>query len=87
MRSPALKVPEYYWHDLVGNIGVVLIVASYLLLQTGRIDAHGVRFSAANAAGAMLIMISLYFNFNLSSFIIECVWLAVSIYGLRRARR
>ena len=78
---------DYHWHDLVGNVGVVLIVVTYYLIQAGRIETDDVRYSVANGVGALLIMVSLWFNFNLSSFVIECVWLTISIYGLVRAAR
>jgi len=35
--------------------------------------------------GALLILISLYFSFNLASFIIEIAWLLISIFGLFKA--
>ncbi|XOV90310.1 MAG: hypothetical protein ACFHX7_10600 [Pseudomonadota bacterium] len=73
---------EYAWHDFVGNIGVVLILVAYFGIQSGRMLPSDLRFSLMNGAGALLIMVSLYHNFNLSSFIIECVWLSISVYGL-----
>ena len=75
---------EYGWHDLVGNVGVVLIVGVYFALQSGRLAASDLRFSVLNGLGALLILVSLYFEFNLSAFIVELVWLLISIYGLVR---
>ena len=74
----------YQWHDLVGNLGVFLVLATYLLIQTGRMDISRPGYSMANAAGAVLILVSLLHNFNLSSFIIEIAWLLISLYGLYR---
>ena len=74
----------YQWHDLVGNLGVFLVLATYLLIQIGRMDISRPGYSAANAAGAVLILVSLLHNFNLSSFIIEIAWLLISLYGLFR---
>ena len=75
---------DYGWHDLVGNIGVVLVIGTYLGLQMGRMSINDRAYSALNAAGAILILVSLAVDFNLSSFIIEIVWLSISIYGLLR---
>lgn len=75
---------DYYWHDFVGNVGVFLVLLSYFLLQLERIDSNGIRYSLMNAAGAILICVSLFYNFNLSSLIIEVCWLAISGYGLYR---
>ena len=77
----------YAWHDLVGNFGVVLILGTYFALQAGRIDAKSVAYSALNALGAASITISLIFEFNLSAFVVEAAWVAVSFYGLARALR
>ena len=74
----------YEWHDLVGNVGVVFVLATYLLVQTGRMDVRRVSYSALNALGAALIIVSLLRDFNLSSFVIEIAWLAISLYGLLR---
>ena len=74
----------YEWHDLVGNLGVFLVLATYLLIQMGRMDISRPGYSMANAAGALLIIVSLLHNFNLSSFIIEIAWLLISLYGLYR---
>lgn len=73
----------YEWHDFVGNVGVLLILASYLLLQMQRLSALGWVYSVANGVGALLVLISLTQEFNLSAFAMELVWLLISIYGLR----
>jgi len=70
------------WHDLVGTIGVLLVLVTYLLLQSGRMDPRSVRFSALNSIGSALILLSLIQAFNLSAFLIEIVWLLISLYGM-----
>lgn len=77
----------YAWHDLVGNLGVLMILGTYLALQADRLDAKAVAYSALNAIGAGSITISLLFDFNLSAFLVEAAWVAVSLYGLVRAWR
>jgi hypothetical protein len=74
----------YEWHDLVGNCGVLLVLGTYLFVQMGRMDIRRPGYSLANALGAILIIVSLMHDFNLSSFIIEISWLAISLYGLSR---
>lgn len=74
----------YEWHDLLGNFGVLLVLGCYLLVQMDRMDIRRPTYSIGNAAGAVLIIVSLYYNFNLSSFVIEIAWLAISLYGLLR---
>ena len=75
---------DYAWHDLVGNLGVVMILGTYFALQVGRLDAKSVAYSALNALGAGSITVSLLFDFNLSAFVVEAAWVAVSVYGLVR---
>lgn len=70
--------------DFLGNVGVVLIVGSYFLVQIGRMSAAGLAYSLANAIGALLILVSLYFDFNLSAFLVEIFWLLISLIGLLR---
>lgn len=76
---------EYY--DIVGTMGVILIVATYFLLQVGRIRSDSLTFSASNAVGAAFILISLCYDFNISAFLIEFFWLLISIIGMIRYLR
>ena len=77
----------YAWHDLVGNLGVAMILGTYFALQLGRLDSKSVAYSALNALGAGSITVSLLFDFNLSAFVVEAAWVAVSVYGLARSMR
>jgi hypothetical protein len=72
------------WYDLAGSVGVVLIVAAYLLLQLQRVAGTGLAYLLANAVGAALILLSLAFDFNLSAFLMEAFWLGISLFGLAR---
>ncbi|MCZ6687859.1 MAG: hypothetical protein O7C03_05945 [Gammaproteobacteria bacterium] len=74
----------YGWHDLLGIIGVVLILATYMLLQLEKLSAMSFIYSATNGLGASLILVSLIYEFNLSAFIIEAFWLLISVYGMVR---
>lgn len=71
--------------DFVGLVGAALIVVTYFLLQSGRLDARSLPFSVFNALGAAAIMFSLLYEFNLSAFLIEAFWLLISLYGVYRA--
>jgi len=76
----------YTWYDFLGNVGVILILLSYLLLQMDKIKSQSMYYSLMNATGALLILVSLYYNFNLSAFIMEFFWLLISLYGLWQLR-
>ncbi|HMU33711.1 MAG TPA: hypothetical protein PKC89_07600 [Pyrinomonadaceae bacterium] len=72
----------FHWFDIVGGAGVALIIGTYLLLQFERISSDSIAYSFLNAAGAALIIVSLYFEFNFSAFIVEFFWLLISLVGI-----
>jgi len=72
------------WFDLTGFIGVLLIIVAYLLLQLDKLPSSSPSYSLLNAAGALLIIVSLIFQFNLSAFIVEVFWLLISLLGLTK---
>ncbi len=73
-------------HDVIGAIGVTLIIATYFALQAGRLRT-GFRYSLLNGVGAAMILYSLIFDFNLAAFLVEAFWLAISVYGIYRSLR
>lgn len=73
---------KYGWYDFAGNVGVAMMLFTYLLLQMGKIRINDLSYSLANALGALLVLISLYFSFNLSAFLVESFWLLISVFGL-----
>ena len=75
------------WHDLAGSAGVLLIVGAYLFLQLERFASNAISYLVANALGAALILLSLTLEFNLSAFLMELFWLAISLFGLVRRMR
>lgn len=77
----------YAWYDVIGTVGVAVIILTYVLLQTGKIRSESLSYSLLNAAGAALILVSLYFAFNLPSFVVEFFWLLISLYGIWRSFR
>ena len=74
----------YSIYDFVGNIGVALIVLTYLLLQMEKMQSSSWLYSFVNAIAATLIIISLMQKFNLSAFVVEAFWLIISLGGLIR---
>lgn len=70
------------WHDVVGNVGVAALIITYFLLQIGRLGPRDLSYSAYNALGAGLILVSLAVDFNLAAAVIEGFWLVISVYGI-----
>ena len=74
----------YTVYDLLGNLGVLLIILTYLLLQLQKVESDGLLYSLLNAVGAALILVSLTVDFNLSAFVVEVFWVLISLIGLVR---
>ena len=75
---------DYQHYDLIGNLGVVMIVGTYFLVQIGRMSSREFPYTALNGVGAAFILYSLLYDFNMSAFIVELFWLAISLIGLGR---
>jgi hypothetical protein len=73
---------QYAWYDILGTLGVGIIIFAYILLQLGRLRSEQLIYSLLNAAGAALILVSLYYDFNFPSFIVEFFWLLISLFGI-----
>lgn len=70
--------------DFVGNVGVVVLMVTYLLLQLNRLRSDDLAYSLLNAIGAALIVLSLLVNFNLSALLMEVFWVLISFVGIYR---
>lgn len=74
-------------HDLVGLVGVALVLWAYVGLQLRQLDAESALYSALNGLGSAGILYSLIFDFNLASAVANIIWVLVSVYALARAWR
>ena len=72
--------------DFIGLIGVVAYLSAYGLLQIGTLKVEDSRYALLNALGALLILYSLIFDFNLASFITQAAWLLLTAVGFIRSR-
>lgn len=70
------------WYDILGTLGVAIIIITYVLLQIERVRSDQLIYSLLNAVGAALILVSLYFDFNLPSVVVEAFWLLISLFGI-----
>lgn len=71
--------------DVVGLIGVVAYLSAYGLLQLGTLKVEDRRYALLNALGALLILYSLLFDFNLASFVTQSAWLILTAIGYIRS--
>ena len=75
---------KYGLLDFVGNVGVVVLMVTYLLLQLNRLRSDDLAYSLLNAIGASFIVLSLLVNFNLSALLMEVFWVLISLLGVYR---
>jgi paired small multidrug resistance pump len=75
---------NFAWYDLAGSVGVATIILTYVLLQLNKIRSEQLIYSLLNGAGAGLIVLSLVYSFNFSAFVVESLWVVISLYGIVR---
>jgi paired small multidrug resistance pump len=67
--------------DVLGLIGVFFTLVAYLLLSIRKMSSHSVGYPSLNMIGSALIIYSLYYDWNISAFVMEVCWMLISIYG------
>ena len=72
-------------YDLAGFLGAAIIVVVYFAMQQRWLNALDWRFPAANLLGSLMILVSLWFEWNFPSFVIEVFWVLISLMGLARS--
>ena len=82
MRTLILEQIDQDIYDFFGNLGVFIIIITYLLLQMNRIKNNNIKYSLLNLIGASLVIISLVENFNMSAFLVEAFWVGISLFGI-----
>jgi hypothetical protein len=70
--------------NILGILGVILLLIAFFLLQYDKLTPHSILYILANLIGSLLILYSLFYNWNLPAVVIEIAWAAISIYGIYR---
>lgn len=73
--------------EIIGLVGVALIVLAYFLISAEKISSKSTKYHILNLVGAILILVSLVYHWNLPSFVIEVIWISISMYGLWRCTK
>jgi hypothetical protein len=79
-----MQCPVVEFHDIIGFSGAVAILIAYFLLQAKKMSADGLAYSVLNLAGALLILFSLTYAWNLTAVFIEIVWSGISLFGIMK---
>lgn len=72
------------WYDWVGIAGTLAVLVAFFLLQAGRLSGTGIVYQLLNLFGSGGVLVSLLGKFNVSVFVLEAVWMAISGYGIVR---
>lgn len=72
---------------IIGYLGVLIVLAAYGLLTSGRLRGDDVRYPIINIIGTLGIIVSLFEQWNLPSMVTQLVWIAISIVGIMRIAR
>lgn len=73
--------------DTIGMTGTGLVVLAYYLLQLEKVHSRSLTYNLMNLFGAIFLLISLCYTFNLASFVIELFWIGASLIGLWKLYR
>ena len=75
------------WYDWVGIAGTLAVLVALFLLQAGKLSGTGIVYQLLNLFGSGGVLVSLLGKFNVSVFVLEAVWMAISAYGIVRTLR
>lgn len=75
------------WYDWVGIAGTLAVLVGFYLLQAGKLSGTGIVYQLLNLLGSGGVLVSLLGKFNVSVFVLEAVWMAISAYGIVRSFR
>jgi hypothetical protein len=70
------------FYRAIGLLGVAFFVGAYFATQQRWLNSDDWRYPALNLAGSLLVMLSLFAEWNLPSVVLEAFWVAISVYGL-----
>ena len=75
------------YNDIIGSLGVAIILMAYFMNTSGILPRDGKAFYVLNIVGAALATYASYLIDYWPFVILEGAWTLVSLYGLMRAMR
>lgn len=73
--------------EIIGWAAAVLILASYVLLSLGRIEAQSATYQGMNIAGAAGFIINSGYNGAVPSAVLNVIWMGIGLFALTRILR
>lgn len=71
--------------DLIGCLGTIIILITYFLLQIRKLSSEHLSYSLLNAGGALMILASLMYSWNIAAVAMEGAWIVISLFGAYNA--
>ncbi|MDP3669456.1 MAG: hypothetical protein Q8R69_07190 [Telluria sp.] len=72
--------------DIIGLVGSALFIGAFAYANLAK-TLDKLWFNLANLAGALLLLASLWVNFNLAAFVLEAAWAVIALLGIGAALR
>lgn len=72
--------------NVVGWIGMALLIGAYVLVTVGRITGPSLTFQLMNLFGGGLLMVNSAYYSAWPSAALNAVWIVIGVVGLARAR-
>lgn len=66
----------------IGVLGFILYVGGFFLVQNRMICGNGIAYPLSKVIAACFVLISLYVDFNLASFLIQVSYIGIGLFGL-----
>lgn len=73
-----------FFFNALGIAGGLCFMAAFTLLQLEKAQGDSYSYLYLNLAGALLLLASLLWDWNLSAFLLEIAWAFISLYGIRK---
>ena len=70
------------FYEYIGLVGVSLIIIAFFAIQTSKMTSDSLSYLLLNLFGSSMIMFTVFYDWNLSTFTIEFFWIAISLYGI-----
>jgi len=73
--------------NVVGWIGMALLISAYGLVTTGRLKGPDLAFQLMNLVGGVALMVNSAYYGAWPSAALNLVWMVIGVVGLTRARQ
>lgn len=73
--------------EIIGLIGVALMLLAYAGVISGRLGKESRVMHGLNLSGSLMVVYSLMYHWNLPTFVVEVAWSSVAAWGLLRSLR